>query len=255
MYLVVLQPQLSLEKSGCMIVSTDYKANSSSSLNTCLSADGAAMYTRADWFIFTASALAVCISLEEKSPQSLYVVSSLAQITAGEPPVSLKSLFTKWLLNHFFCTKWKSCQSLAHIVQADRPGQHTATAQGLLWDPAGILHVNSQYRMYLEKSQVQLLLETLSAGRADVPELSVSCSKMGSVIITRENYKGPIYKRCFFHHGNFAIIFNLRVWIQSTFQQGQQNKLNFLPKFHFYLLTICCKLAGCAMHVIIILFF
>ena len=32
-----------------------------------------------------------------------------------------------------------------------------------------ILHVNSQFRIYLEKFQIQLTLETLNAARADVP--------------------------------------------------------------------------------------
>lgn len=53
---------------------------------------------------------------------------------------------------------------------------------------------------------------------------------MGSVIIAGENYKGPNYKNCFFNPETFAIIFTFRFWIQSTFQQGQQNKLHFFSQ-------------------------
>lgn len=57
-------------------------------------------------------------------------------------------------------------------VQAAGPGQHRDIVWGVLWYSVGegwILHVNSQYRIYLGTSQIQLTLKTLNAARADVP--------------------------------------------------------------------------------------
>jgi len=115
---------------------------------------------------------------------------------------------------------------LAHRAPAAGPGQHSGIAQGRYGTQQRkdvILHLSDQYRTYWETSQTQLALETWNAASAELPYLRVSFSKMGSVLITGENDKGPSYRQRFFNQDTFAIVFNLRFLIQSMFQQGQQN--------------------------------
>lgn len=146
----------------------------------------------------------------------------LSQIKAGELPSSLRNLFIKWLLKHFFqgefgsqspsCWPWAMCPHSTGYLMVLSWGMvrfYTLTANAnILWEV-----------------QIHLALETLQW-------LSVSFPKMGSVIIT----------------GEYFLIMELLQFLikyfEFTLHSNKQNSRNvFFHKFHFHLLTICLHIS------------
>lgn len=142
----------------------------------------------------------------------------LSQIKAGEFPSSLRNLFIKWLLKHFFQGEFGS-QSPSCWPWAMCP-HSTGYLMVLSWDMVRFYTLTANANILWEV-QIHRALETLQ------------CLQTGSVIITGEY---------------FLIVELLQQFLIKYFEftphSNKQNSRNvFFHKFPFHLLAICLHIS------------